>query len=68
MGNAAYVIEAVAADGRPVIVKVALPPGVDGFSPFEQELEALRLAGSDPPRGCSCSSSVTAGRLRRTLR
>jgi streptomycin 6-kinase len=47
-GNAAYVIEAAAAGGRPVIVKVALPPGVDGFSPFEQELEALRLAGGDP--------------------
>lgn len=47
-GNAAYVIEAAAAGGRPVIVKVALPPGVDGFSPFEQELEALRLGGGDP--------------------
>jgi len=47
-GNAAYVIEAVTADARPVILKVALPPGVDGVSPFEQELEALRLAGGDP--------------------
>jgi streptomycin 6-kinase len=47
-GNAAYVIEAVTADARPVILKVVLPPGVDGFSPFEQELEALRLAGGDP--------------------
>jgi streptomycin 6-kinase len=47
-GNAAYVIEAVTPDARPVILKVALPPGVDGFSPFEQELEALRLAGGDP--------------------
>lgn len=47
-GNAAYVTEAVTADGRPVIAKLALPPGVDGFAPFEQELEALRLAGGDP--------------------
>ena len=47
-GNAALVIEAVTAGRTPVIVKVALPPGVDGFSPFEQELEALRLAGGDP--------------------
>lgn len=38
-GNAAYVIEAVTADGRPVITKLALPAGVDGFAPFEQELE-----------------------------
>jgi len=47
-GNAAYVIEAVTADGKPVVLKVALPPGVDGFAPFGQELEALRLAGGDP--------------------
>lgn len=47
-GNAAYVIEAVMADGRPVIAKLALPAGVDGFSAFEQELEALQLAGGDP--------------------
>jgi streptomycin 6-kinase len=47
-GNAAYVIEAVTAHGRPVIAKLALPPGVDGFAPFEQELETLRLAGGDP--------------------
>jgi streptomycin 6-kinase len=47
-GNAAYVIEAVTADGRPVIAKLALPAGVDGFAPFEQELETLRLADGDP--------------------
>lgn len=47
-GNAAYVIEAVTVDSRPVIAKLALPAGVDGFAPFEQELEALRLAGGDP--------------------
>jgi len=47
-GNAAYVTEAVAADGRPVVAKLALPAGVDGFAPFEQELQALRLAGGNP--------------------
>ena len=47
-GNAAFVIEAVTASGRPVIAKLALPPGLDGFAPFEQELEALRVAGGDP--------------------
>lgn len=47
-GNAAYVVEAVTASGRPVILKVAVPPGVEGFSPFEQELETLRLARGDP--------------------
>jgi streptomycin 6-kinase len=47
-GNAAYVAEAVTAGGRPVILKVAVPPGLEGFSPFEQELETLRLARGDP--------------------
>jgi streptomycin 6-kinase len=47
-GNAAYVIEAVTTDGRPAIAKLALPAGVDGFAPFEQELEALLCAGGDP--------------------
>ncbi len=31
-----------------MILKLALPPGVEGFAPFEQELETLRLAGGDP--------------------
>jgi len=47
-GNTAYVTEAVTADGKPVIAKLGLPPGVDGFAPFEQELQALRLASGDP--------------------
>jgi streptomycin 6-kinase len=47
-GNAAYVVQAVTADGRPAIAKLAMPAGLDGFAPFEQELEALRLAGGDP--------------------
>lgn len=32
-GNAAYVIEAVTADGRPVVAKLALPPGWTGLLP-----------------------------------
>jgi streptomycin 6-kinase len=46
-GNAAYVAEAVLADGRPAVLKVALPL-INGFPPFGQELRALRLAGGDP--------------------
>jgi streptomycin 6-kinase len=46
-GNAAYVAEAVRADGSPAVLKVSLPP-VSGFSPFGQELRALRLASGDP--------------------
>ena len=46
-GNAAFVAEAVRADGGPVVLKVALP-AVSGFSPFGQELRALRLASGDP--------------------
>lgn len=46
-GNAAYVAEAVRADGSPAVLKVAVPP-VSGFSPFGQELRALRLASGDP--------------------
>lgn len=34
-GSAAYVTEAATLDGRPVVLKVALPPGVEGFAPFE---------------------------------
>jgi hypothetical protein len=43
-GNAAYVTEAVTRDGRPVVLKVAMPPGIDGFTAFEQQLAALLLA------------------------
>ena len=32
----------------PVVLKVALPAGVEGFSPFQQELDTLRLANGDP--------------------
>ncbi len=47
-GNAAYVAEAVTPDGTRAVLKVALPAGVDGLSPFEQELETLLLAQGDP--------------------
>ncbi len=46
-GNAAYVAEATRADGRPVVLKVALP-AISGFSPFGQELRTLRMADGDP--------------------
>lgn len=46
-GHAAYVAEAVLADGRRAVLKVALPP-VMGFAPFGQELRALRVMGGDP--------------------
>jgi streptomycin 6-kinase len=47
-GNTAYVAEAVAHDGTPVVLKAAMPPGMPGFVPFEQQLAALQLAGGDP--------------------
>lgn len=47
-GNAAYVTEAVMPDGARAVLKVALPAGIDGLSPFEQELETLLLAQGDP--------------------
>jgi streptomycin 6-kinase len=47
-GNAAYVAEAVTRDGTPAVLKVPVPPGTDGFTPFERQLAALQLAGGDP--------------------
>lgn len=47
-GNTSYVAEAVTSDGTLSVLKVAMPPGVAGFVPFEQQLAALRLAGGDP--------------------
>jgi streptomycin 6-kinase len=47
-GNAAYVAEAATAEGGRAVVKVAVPDGVVGFTPFGQEVEALRRAGGDP--------------------
>jgi len=47
-GHAAYVAEAVTLSGQPVVLKVGLPPGIEGFAPFEQELTTLRLAEGDP--------------------
>jgi streptomycin 6-kinase len=47
-GHAAYVAEAVTHDGTPVVLKLPVPRGIDGFTPFERQLAALRLAGGDP--------------------
>ena len=47
-GHAAYVAAAMTRDGTPVVVKVPVPPGADGFTPFGRQFAALRLAGGDP--------------------
>ncbi len=47
-GNAAYVAEAATSEGGRAVVKVALPEGIAGFPPFEQEVEALGHANGDP--------------------
>lgn len=47
-GNTSYVAEATASDGTPVILKAAMPPGMPGFVPFEQQLAALQFVGGDP--------------------
>jgi streptomycin 6-kinase len=47
-GNAAYVAEAVMRDGTPTVIKVAVPPGLDGFTPFERQLAAMQMADGDP--------------------
>lgn len=43
-GNAAYVAEAVTRDGTPAVLKVTVPPGIDGFTP-------LRAAAGRPATG-----------------
>jgi streptomycin 6-kinase len=50
-GNAAYAAEAVTHDGTPAVLKVPVPPGIDGFAPFDRQLAALQLAGGDPYAG-----------------
>jgi hypothetical protein len=57
-GGTAYVAEAVTHNGTPGVVKVSIPPGVDGFNPFERQRpcpevtrscqHAGRLTGTDP--------------------
>lgn len=42
-GSAALVMAAETLDGRPVVVKVALPDGLEGHSPFATEVRALEL-------------------------
>jgi streptomycin 6-kinase len=70
-GNAAYVAEAVTADGQLAVLKIALPPGIDGFAPFEQELHALQDAGGDPYARLICHDeerrSMLLERLGRPL-
>ena len=47
-GSTSYVAEATASDGTPVVLKAAMPPGMPGFVPFEQQLAALQLVGGAP--------------------
>ena len=71
-GHTAYVAEAVTRDGTPVVLKVSVPPGVDGFTPFGRQLAALQLAGGDPyarlirydVRARPCCWSASAARWR----
>ena len=70
-GNAAYVAEAVTADGQLAVLKIALPPGIDGFAPFDQELQALQDAAGDPYARLICHDeqrrSMLLERLGRPL-
>lgn len=70
-GNTAYVAEAVTAGGQRAVLKIALPPGIDGFAPFEQELQALQDAGGDPYARLICHDeerrSMLLERLGRPL-
>ncbi|WP_432830073.1 AAA family ATPase [Dactylosporangium sp. CA-092794] len=47
-GRTAYVAEATTHEGTPAVLKVSIPPGIDGVTPFDRQLAALRLAGGDP--------------------
>lgn len=42
-GSAAFVAEAVTDDGTPLVLKVAMPDGLEGNGSFDRELETLRL-------------------------
>jgi streptomycin 6-kinase len=42
-GSGGYVAHAVAADGTETVLKVSIPDGLVGHTPFDQELESLRL-------------------------
>jgi streptomycin 6-kinase len=43
-GSAAYVASAVTAHGRRVVIKVAMPDGLEGNSPFATEVQTFALA------------------------
>src|SRR5205814_7686913 len=45
-GFVGYLAEAVTADDRPAVVKVAIPDGLSGVGPFASELEAVRLGNT----------------------
>jgi streptomycin 6-kinase len=46
-GSGGYVAQAVATDGTAAILKIAIPDGLQGQSPFAREMQTLRLgAGS----------------------
>jgi streptomycin 6-kinase len=42
-GSGAYVANAVTADGTAAVVKIAIPDGLEGHSPFARELQTLLL-------------------------
>ncbi|MHB1516750.1 MAG: hypothetical protein ACYCVN_14585 [Acidimicrobiales bacterium] len=41
-------LAAVATSGRPMVLTIAIPPGIFGCSDFEGELNVLRAANDDP--------------------
>ncbi|MEJ7584861.1 MAG: aminoglycoside phosphotransferase family protein [Acidimicrobiales bacterium] len=49
-GTAAYVAEATSSDGVAVVVKVAMPPEIDGPDAFERAVQTFALADG---RGCA---------------
>jgi streptomycin 6-kinase len=45
-GTASYVVAATTAAGAAVVLKVALPPAIEGHADFDAELTPLRVGGS----------------------
>jgi len=43
-GSGAFVARAVTGDGQPAVLKVSIPDGLEGHSPFAEELHMLELA------------------------
>ena len=44
-GSASYVVAACTEDGKDAVLKLPLPPGIEGIGPFEVELDALLAGG-----------------------